>query len=226
MYQQEVYPGQFIWAINGLAAEVKKRGGLGLLAGLTANDFAQATTRFASILKSGSLSTLDRFEVGMIAKGASAEADIRCGGAESVFARLVTANMQRDPTAYQLAGQMQILYDLKLVERVGYNYGQDTYGSKEMTRYVDRPSILELTELCAADKSRWYKENEVCIRNRVPPQYIKGVMVKTSEQKEALCKTLRKEGLIRLNDQSQECINGIPIDQFIHVGDFKPEYWA
>ena len=28
-----------------------------------------------------------------------------------------------------------------------------------------------------------------------------------------------------LDNLNRECINGVPVDQFIHVGEFKAEYW-
>ena len=39
MYQQEVYPGQYIWAIEGLGKEVKDAGGMGLMHGVFGDTF-------------------------------------------------------------------------------------------------------------------------------------------------------------------------------------------
>ena len=70
--------------------------------------------------------------------------DLKSGGAESVFARLITENMPKNPGDYPVGGRMQILCDLELVERVGYIYSKDEFGSKEMIKYYNRPSVLEL----------------------------------------------------------------------------------
>ena len=225
MYKQEVYPGQYIWAIQGLANEVKAAGGLGLMHGVFGSDFNEATGRLINMLKSGILSTQDRFQAGIIAHGTSCEDDLKSGGAESVFARLITEKMSKDPESYGLNGKMQILCDLDLVERVGFVYSSDQYGTKEAMTYSARPSILQLTEKCqkAPDYS---KSNEVCIRNRIPPERFKGVLVKDNIEKTKIINALKLEGLITLDTLNHECINGVPVDQFIHVGEFKAEYWA
>ena len=225
MYQQEVYPGQHIWAIQGLANEVRKAGGLGLLHGVHGDTFDDSIDRLISMLKTGSLSTQDRFQAGIIAQGTSCEEDLKTGGAESVFTRLVTEDMSKNPMSYPLHGKIQILCDLDLVERVGFVYTSDQYGTKEVVTYVDRPSILGLTEYCQNNPST-SKNNEVCIRNRVPPERMKGVMVKNDGEKDALVNALRLEGLLTLDTLTRECINGVPIDQFIHVGALKAEYWV
>ena len=67
--------------------------------------------------------------------------------------------------------------------------------------------------------------NEVCVRHRIPPKFIKGFVLQTSHQREELVKGLRTAGLITQNHLGQECVNLIPIDKFIHVGNFKKEYW-
>ena len=141
------------------------------------------------MLKTGILSTQDRFQAGIIAQGTSSDEDLKTGGAESVFARLITKNMPEDPAAYHLNGQMQILCDLDLVERVGFVYPTDLYGTKKENTYSTRPSILELTEDCEKDPYARLN-NEVCIRNRIPPERMKGVMVKNDGEKDALVNAL------------------------------------
>jgi hypothetical protein len=227
IYQQEVYSDQMVWAIEGLAQEVRNAGGYGLMAGVFGADFTDATKRLTSMLRTGALSTQDRFQLGIIAAGASVDEDIRTGGAESVFTRLLTNGMPKSPNIgnYPLIGKLQILYDLDLVERVGFVYASDKYGTKEESDYQTRPNVVELAQR-AASNAYGYRENEVCIRSRIPPQYIKGVLVKDNNEKTELIKALRAEGLITLNTSNHECINGVPIDQFIHIGDFQPEYWA
>ena len=178
MYQQEVYPGQHIWAIQGLAKEVKDAGGMGLMHGVHGDTFNNCIGRFINMLKTGILSTQDRFQDGIIAYGASCAKDLESGGAESVFTRLITKNMSHDPSSYYLKGKMQILCDLDLVERVGFAYTIDKYGTKAESSYSTRPSILEVTETCEKDPSAQLN-NEVCIRNRVPPEHFKGVLVES-----------------------------------------------
>lgn len=214
MYQQEVYPGQSIWAVKGLAEEVRKEGGLCLMSGIVTDTFSNAARRLISILKLGALSSLDRLQRGIVAKGVSTGNDLYEGGAESVFARLVMKNDANIGNFY-LAGQMQILYDLELIERGGYAHPKDCFGSKKPPNYDNRSNILELTKQYA--KGEGYFQNEVCVRNRIPPQYIQGVCVNTATEKEQLINSLRTEGFLHKNDQQLECVNGILVDQFIRI---------
>ena len=131
MYQQEVYPGQTVWAIKGIAEEVKKEGGWGLMAGIGGGTFEGAVGSFASMLKHGALSSHDRFEHGIIVAGDSSAKDLHSGGGEYVFARLIMDNMTKEPAYYQLNGQFQILYDLELIERAGLIYAATIWSLKK-----------------------------------------------------------------------------------------------
>jgi hypothetical protein len=150
---------------------------------------------------------------------------LRTGGGDSVFVRMITKGMSKNPDSYPLSGEMQILYDLDLVERVGYVYPGDKYGNKDPLEYQARPSVTELTSMIEKNPSS-YMGNEVCIHHRVGPEFIKGIRVKNTAQKDELIKALKKEGLVTQNSLKQDCFNGIPLDQFIRVGDVKAEYWA
>lgn len=228
MYKQEVYSGQPVWAVKGIAEEVKKEGGWGLMAGVSGQTFEGAVTSFASMLKHGALSTHDRFEHGIIVGGASSGEDLRTGGGEYVFTRLIMDTMEKDPSKYMLEGKFQILYDLDLIERAGLIYEYDKYGSKESSSYtgIERHSAVGLAKAIKGNPWETYKRNEVCLKKRVPPQYMKGVMVADDVKKLQMIQLLRAEGLVTLNSSGVECINGKPIDQFIHVGEMKKEYWT
>lgn len=226
MYKQEVYPGQTIWAIQGLAQEARKAGALGLMAGVGngSETIQEVNKRIISILKIGALSTQDRFQAGITAYGASSPEDLRSGGGESVFTRMITKGMQNE-TAFSLQGQMQILYDLSLVERVGYAYSTDKYGTKEPTDYQNRSNIIELVKKIERHPT-CYKGNEVCIRHRIPPQYIRGIKVNNENDKLELIAALKSEGLLTKNAGGKDCVNGILVDKFIVVGPFfKAHYW-
>ena len=222
MYQQEVYPGQTVWAVKGLADMVRRAGGIGLMAGLTAGSFTQAAERFCSILKWGALSTQDRFQLGMVVPGASCKEDFAAGGADSVFARLLTNDMDINPASFALCGMMQILYDLNLVEQVGFCYPTDRFGSKDPSRYKDRGNIVELAR---EGQARYLQDNEFCINRRIDPRYVKGAMIGDQMEKEELIAALEQHGLITENETHEKFCNGIPIDDFIHIGYFDETYW-
>ena len=176
-------------------------------------------------MQTGALSTQDRFQVGITIVGDSSGEDLRTGGGGAVFARMITKNMPKTPKSYPLHGKLQILYDLRLVERVGYAYGADKYGTKEQKEYANRANIVELTKQYQNDPWR-AKGNELCINHRIGPEFIKGLLVENDKQKDELIKLLTAEGLLTVNIKNETCFNGIPIDQFIHVGEFDEKHWA
>lgn len=51
-------------------------------------------------------------------------------------------------------------------------------------------------------------------------------MVDTQEDKDNLITFLRNQGLVQVNDAKQECILGMPVDKFVHVGELRAEYWS
>lgn len=226
MVKQEVYPGQYVWSVDGLEEEVRRAGGLGLMTGLT-GDFNTSINHLASLLKIGALSSQDRLEIGIIVLGDSTMTDLKSGGGESVFCRLITKKMSNYPECYPMHGSIQILYDLKLVERVGYCYKHDMFGTKKSKEYHLRPSILNLTQTIEGSSFPMdYRDNEVCIRNRISPDYIKGILVENEEEKQLIIETLMAEDLITENLQFEKFYRGIPVDDFIHVGNLKGKYWG
>lgn len=224
IYQQEVFPGQFVWAIQGLSDQVRKVGGYGLMAGINADDFNSAIERVLSLLKMGALSSQDRLDLGIIARGSSTGVDLAAGGGDSVFLRMLTNSMSKKLNKYPLAGQMQILCDLDLVERVGYGYLKDSYGGKDPNIYSNRSTIMKLTETLEA-KPKEGKANEICVHGRIGPEFIKGIRVNNEDEKNKLIEALKKDNLVTQNALKKDCFNQIPLDDFIRVGEVKPEYW-
>lgn len=260
MNQQEVFPGQKVWSVKGLADYLKNvYEAKGLMASIYNLDFNEALSPLISMLKTGPMSTVDRFMLGISSGGASQDQDIGTGGADSIFSRLIVNGMDKNPWAYSLQGPIFLLYDLDLIERVGYCYLGDTYGSKKKEHYANRPSIVELAE--ALKKQTHNVSNEICISHRIPPQYIRGVMVQNDHQKFKLIAALEKEEIVKifngkkfyvikvteddldesngdrfkffkdlekkgmLEKINDEIYRKIPVDDFIHVGELKDEYW-
>ena len=224
MYQQEVYPNQPIWCVKGLVQEVKNAGGIGLFGSITADNFENSVKRLTSMLKIGALSSQDRFKLGIIAAGASSESDLRSGGGESVFVRMLTDQMSKKTTFFPFSGDIIILYDLKLVERIGYAYSHDQYGTKDPAHYEKRPNIVDFTKEINTHETD-YLDNEICVHNRISSEFVKGIQVTNLANKNELINSFRQEGFLTKNNVNQECFNGVPIDEFIHIGDFKSEDW-
>lgn len=226
MYQQEVHSGESVWAVKGLADEVRKLGGVGLMAGIGADSFLDTVPRLISLLKFGALSTQERFRLGLIVHGVSSESDITSGGADFVFTRLLTKKMTAAAEDYIFSGQIQVFYNLDLIERVCCNYYGDFGGTKDPYSYRLRSSIFELAKHCETSPHD-LRLNEVCVYSRILPQFIQGIMVPNEAAKKELINILRKEGLLTNNDEGEECVNGVPVDRFIRAGAlFQLDYWS
>lgn len=244
MYQQEIYPGYSIWAVRDLSKEIASEGGIGLMVGVgcayldergreVLHPFPKSAEDLVSMLKYGILSTEDRQLYGINEKaGVSPGKDSYLGGGDSVFTRLVlntwlkreNAKFPIKIKAFGFHGHFQVLLDPKLLDRVGYGLEGDCYGAKTthpffgINPYHRRKNLVELTKHLH-DKYSGEHRNEICIKSRIPPEYISGVQVATIEHKEHLVGLFKKNGLVTTDGGVQK-INGIPLEQFIHVGEY------
>lgn len=226
VYSQNVYPDQSVWAIKGISDQVRRVGGIGLMAGLVGKDITDIKDRLISTLKYGAMSTQDRFELGIITEGQKSMCDLKAGGGESVFLRLITKSMPKNLDHYPYAGDVQILYDLDLLERVGYAYSCNSFGTKNSILYKKRLNIIDLTKKIEKSICN-FQENEICIGHRIGPEFIRGIRLNNSfvHCKDQIMEVFKKEGLVIKNSLNQDCFHGKPIDEFIRLGDVKAEYW-
>lgn len=243
MYQQEVYPGFRMWAVRGLSQRIVDAGAVGLMIGVGCVDicykrgelyrpFKESALHVLSMLKMGVLSSYDRGHLNKNpGAGVSPGQDLAYGGGDSVFCRMVLAKWINDkvPTKrFAFSGHIQLIIDICVLDRVGYGYGGDCYGSKIANYhntsgtdpYRERHDLITLTN----GRDYWGKEhlyisNEMLIKHRLPPEYIKGILVQTEKHKQHLMTLLVENNMLQ--------INGKHIQNFIHVGDyFKKNFWA
>ncbi|MGA8165030.1 MAG: hypothetical protein WB791_08425 [Waddliaceae bacterium] len=107
------------------------------------NDSAQT---LGHILKGGMMSTFERFEKGIIGAGNAPEENIRTGSANQVFARLLTDNqfdvkhddVRHDWMRYAIEGNIFLLMDARLAERLPYAYLRDRAGLRNPTHESDK----------------------------------------------------------------------------------------
>jgi hypothetical protein len=255
MYQQAVYPDFKMWALKGHADEIRSKGIVGLMTGVgtlyvdrykgTVYDTFENSARFvASMLELGGLSSQDRFQVGILKTGISSFHDISSGGGDSVFTRMVHKNWvasesnetsKKKSSRLQIStihfsGHIQLLFDLKLLDRVGYALSGDYYGAKKpydvnlTDPYIYRDNLIDFARKLDDTYSCGYT-NEICIKHRIPPEYICGIQVQSEKEKIKLVEILREKKVI-VSENEFEKINGVSIDEFIHVGNkFKESYW-
>lgn len=242
MYQQTVYPDFKIWALQDYSEKLRKSGAVGLMTGVGTlrvekrgvvyEAFSLSAQSVAHMLKLGVLSSKDRFQNGIKKSGISSQADLTSGGGDSVFCRIMIKKWlsSSEKKGYSIknisfSGNIQILFDLSLLDRIGYGSDYDNYGAKHSctifsnagcshidSNYHHRESLINLTHSLHKSNNR---NHEICIKHRIPPEYICGLQVRSENHKEALIKILKQESVIQ---EETNNINGVLVDQFIHVG--------
>ena len=197
MKKEEIYPGEAIWTVGDLSAQLKERGALGFVAVL-AGEFEEkeGIEKLKSIIKNGALSTMERFRANIKAQGQSSITDISYGSAGEVYSRMLT---KRNIAGYQLgAGKRAcyVLFDLDIVNRVGYGWAEDLYGSKVSVEYSERENPIDLL-----DHNPDLKGNEHMSKKRVQPEKLRLVLDKSL--KELLIEELSQDGLIEEHEEKK-----------------------
>jgi ssDNA thymidine ADP-ribosyltransferase, DarT len=132
------------------------------------------------------------------------------GGGDQVFLRMVgeaskTANIHSFP----LFGTVQVLYDLSILNRASsHGYPKDSYGEKGTPQVENRKNLIQLAESLQS----LHVANEVMVKNRIPPEFIIGVVVATEEQKKMLIQVLNDNNLVK-----EGRVNNILVERFVHV---------
>lgn len=215
--KQEIYPGKEVIALLDIPEKIRTAGGVGLMMG-------RRVENVGAFLRKGLISTQDRYESGLLVNGASSSFDYSSGGGEYVFTRLVTAKSIEEELrigGYPYANKAQVLVDISVLAAGGYAYPEDRYGEKNRsyaeTTYATRKPLWEFAEEMNAKD--YPIGNEVMIKNRIPPQYIRGLVVQDAKAKASMIEGLTKEGITQ--------INGKPLDQCIYVSQiFQTEMWS
>lgn len=227
MKKIEIYPGRSVWSITDLADQMRAQGAYGLMRGAGSKSIEAGIETVCDLLSYGELSSQDRFQAGKIKMGTSSQEDLASGGGDQVFGRLINhALVDRSIEDFNFHGHVQVLMDLDVVNRGSYAFFADQFGVKHFQdinykSYVQRPNLIEFAQIVTRD----FCNNEVMIKNRVGPEYIKGLVVATEENKAKLIAALRIKGLIKQTDNT-ETINGYPLDQFIYVSTkFTDSMW-
>ena len=124
-------------------------------------------------------------------------------------------------------GNVQALFDLNLVNRGAYGYDTDLFGVKnsnnpQYSNYENRDNLIEFIKNIKDDTG-----NEVMVKNRIGPEFIKGFVVSNEYDKNFLMAKLRENGLVEKEDGIEYVIGkDIPLEDFIHIGNhFKQKMW-
>jgi hypothetical protein len=133
MQKVEAFPGQTVFAIPGFSEKLKKAGGWGLIAGIgEGKPFDSVCKYVIKRLLETTPSTLNRLQSGWVTAGTSVKDDVESGGACQVFLLMVAKVLRGVPIDdYPFSGEFQLLYDMSILDRGGYAYTEDRFGSKE-----------------------------------------------------------------------------------------------
>ncbi|NGX40018.1 MAG: hypothetical protein KR126chlam1_01358 [Chlamydiae bacterium] len=217
----EILPGRMRYEVKGLADELRELGATGLTAALTGSwEEEEQYKRTASILKIGMLSSELRNGNGLAKNGLSAGADFYTGAADSVFTQLVTKNISNFGECYYF-GNIRFLFSLDAVESGTYQYHEDNFGSRRigedwffLDSYLSRPNIVDFVK----EENRYFSgDNEVMIKERIPPSLIEGIIVPEDSIRSDLLDHLRQVNIVELDSLGNETILGNPVDKFIQV---------
>ncbi|MDF2577288.1 MAG: hypothetical protein K0S74_772 [Chlamydiales bacterium] len=214
MEKVESLPGKFIWAINDYANLLRDAGAIALVSEVIGSENIPKTV--CSILKKGILSSEARYKLGLCNPGSSMIEDFKSGGAESVFTRLIHQDMPPDRIQPQACS---IMYDLSILNRGGYAYNTDLFGTKRGKYYANRLSLLNFTRL----GENLSHLNEVMIKDGIPPQFISGLFVESKQQKAQVIAQMEKEGLLEISSAGEMYVVigefEHPLESFILGGD-------
>lgn len=236
MELREILPGRMRFAADGLANELQENGVRGFTAaifggGWWGSNQKELCDRTISILESGMISHEMRDRDGFGNNGLSGGADYYTGGADSVFTQMVT-DRKNSYSESMYRSPIRILLSPKIAEMGSYQYHCDNFGTRKMNdgwslwgeSYKDRHNIFEFTE----EERRWQRwDHEVMFKERIPPEYITGILVQDDHTKNQLIEEMRKKEIIKLDEMGRETIFSKLIDQFIHIGSHvRDEHFA
>lgn len=164
-----------------------------------------------AMIKSGGMqSSKRRIANGFMGNGSSITADIRTGGADSVFTRIATRGAYKSDKVYDwsyCSGDYQIIMNPKVMARTDwYAYSYDNYGDVS-----DIPRNGSALKFVKDMNKSWESDNEIMFRNGVRLQDWAGIDTDSQWKKDSLIADLQREGITE--------INGIPLDKFIRVND-------
>lgn len=206
MQLQREYNGYISYANKGMAKKLEKAG---------AKYVYHSVSREGDVVKivesNGISSTMSRVKQGIAnPAGASMTSDMRTGGADSAFTRLVTEKAQKTGQRFSsasVAGDYQIKLSLDVMERTDYySFTYDNFGDAlDISSNGKNP-----LDLAKALNRNFGNSNEIMFRNGVDGRYFTEIMCRTDQERQSLLQQLRTRGIMD--------INGIDIDKFVTVG--------
>lgn len=209
LVEKEVFPGYTTYVEEGISKEYKKAGAEYLFAGV-GTDPDLVVKIVSDPNNPGLMSTLQRYAHGITKAGASEGSDIKTGGADNAFVRLVTKGAQKNGYSYSdsfLGSGYRLHWDIKELERTDwYAYNSDSFGTTETGKFVRRKPAIEHVK---AVNQSYNPANEVMFRKGITMENLIGITTERQEYKESLINAFKRAGITK--------IKGVTLDKFIQV---------
>lgn len=169
----------------------------------------------APLLRTGLLSSHERYRREAIISGLSTWKDFETGGANSVFLRTFsehTLTTDSEEKGSGLRGDIVLLISPKVWDRTDfYIYNYDEYGATSEACLETRYSPEEYLKFLSDGHFNW--ANEQMFKRGISKEMILGILVRSQEDKIELIEKLVKEGVPE--------VNGRPVADFIFVRDIE-----
>ncbi len=213
-----------------LGKEVKDHGGVALMTFVNAGDIKNTSYIISLILKSGLLSSQERFQRGIVRWGCNPTINYWAGSADQAFTRLMTKKIfdnEVEIKKLSIFGRVTVLFDVKAFERMPYTNSKDYSGvrnrnfnamawmpeNQSLEFFVNGQKIIEnrtpfpnFVEEFNEDENL---QTETMFDVSLAAKYIRKLVVCKEEHKYVLLKELHKSGIKQ--------INGRPVDEVVAV---------
>jgi hypothetical protein len=204
---EKVFPGHFTTVNPKQSEEYEAHGVKYLFSGVRKKE------HIVSILKSdGMMGTMERYQQGIIFNGASSAQDLKTGGADYVFTRMVTPNAagKKISSSYG-AGNYQLKFKPDILDRTDwFAYNSDEYGNTKDKKFEERLTGKALVDsVDDGGNGRFATSNEVMFQRGIPNSDIAGIMTGSQQKKEELIVALTEAGITE--------VGGLPLDEAIEV---------
>lgn len=184
---EETFPGRKEVSID-IATALRDKKFWGLMHKISGRDANARIDALLCIVKKGLVSSQGRYQAGLFIDGMSSEMDLRSGGGNYVFTRLVNDRFNNENTDF-LEENIEILIDLNATNLPSFGYRTDKYGTRADPDYAARDNLVDLFTPGLPTR-----ENEVMIKDRIPPKFFKGFLVHSQAVKEQLLKRFQADG--------------------------------
>lgn len=155
-----------------------------------------------NIIKAGGLiSSHERYKRGLIVDGESSSRDMRTGGGDSVFTRIVTKKgLKNSKKSKQELDGVHFVFEPDLLDRTDwYSYNNDLYGGIDPNIFKQRLSPKELIE---EQGLGWRDSNEQMFRTGIPMEKVKAIACATENQALEVIDILHRAGITKINNKS------------------------